>query len=107
MPDGNSAFGVGAFGYLAFGIGPSAPASSLIPPIIFNPAETDPLPITLVRVAQFIALFNGNPNGNLVGTAGSSTTPPDIVWDYANQKMWFCTTGGTATTSVWKAVTPT
>jgi|SRR5580693_7373408 hypothetical protein len=56
-------------------------------------------------VAQFQSV-NGNPNGQLAGTAGSSTIPASVAWDYTNDILYVCTTTGTSTTAVWTAVNP-
>jgi hypothetical protein len=40
---------------------------------------------------------NGNPNGQLAGTAGSATTNASIAWDYVNFLFYICTTSGSAT----------
>lgn len=53
--------------------------------------------------AQFNS-YNGNPNGNVAGTAGTTTTNADSVWDYANSILYVCTTSGTASTAVWTAL---
>ena len=45
--------------------------------------------------------YNGNPNGNVAGNAGSSTVDADAVWDYANNLLYICTTTGTSSTAVW------
>jgi hypothetical protein len=56
-------------------------------------------------VAQFQSV-NGNPNGQLAGTAGSATVPASVAWDYTNDILYVCTTTGTSTTAVWTAVNP-
>lgn len=45
---------------------------------------------------------NGNPNGQLKGTAATGTTAPDTAWDLINQVLYTCTTTGSAGTAVWK-----
>lgn len=49
--------------------------------------------------------YAGNPNGNVAGTAGSSTTPASILFDRTNQSVYVCTTSGDASTAVWSPVT--
>lgn len=44
---------------------------------------------------------NGNPNGQLAGTAGSVNTNASIAWDYTNAILYICTTTGNATGAVW------
>lgn len=44
---------------------------------------------------------NGNPNGQLAGTAGSVNTNASIAWDYTNAILYICTTTGDATGAVW------
>lgn len=48
--------------------------------------------------------YNGNPNGNVAGTAGSASTDADAVWDYANSVLYICTTTGVAAAAVWTAI---
>jgi hypothetical protein len=47
---------------------------------------------------------SGSPNGNVAGTAGSSTILPDFYWDYTNQILYVCTTTGSSSTAVWTAI---
>ena len=56
-------------------------------------------------VAQF-ASGNGNPNGNVAGTAGSPTIPASVYWDATNDILYVCTTTGSTSTAVWTAVNP-
>jgi hypothetical protein len=56
-------------------------------------------------IAQFQS-YNGNPNGNVAGTQGSATIPASVVWDYADQILYVCTTTGNAAAAVWTAVNP-
>ena len=46
---------------------------------------------------------NGNPNGQLAGTAGTLNSPPyPLAWDYSGSTgAWAPTTTGTSTTTVW------
>jgi hypothetical protein len=44
---------------------------------------------------------NGNPNGQLAGTAGSVNANPSIAYDYANNIFYVCTTTGNAGSAVW------
>lgn len=53
--------------------------------------------------------FAGNPNGSIAGTAATSTTPADHVWDYTNKIIWKCTSSGPASgagQAVWVPITP-
>lgn len=51
-----------------------------------------------------ILAVNGNPNGQLAGTAGSVNTRASIAYDYTNSALYVCTTTGTSSTAVWTAV---
>lgn len=48
--------------------------------------------------------YNGNPNGNVAGTEASATVGGDVIWDYANDVMYVCTTTGVAAAAVWTAI---
>ena len=48
--------------------------------------------------------YAGNPNGNVAGTAASTTIPADVIWDYTNNIEYVCTTTGVAAAAVWTAV---
>ena len=82
-----------------------APATDTDPPA--SPIWTrDPVWTSdFSTVAQFQSV-NGNPNGQLAGTAGSATIPASVAWDYVNDVLYVCTTTGTSTTAVWTAVNP-
>ena len=62
--------------------------------------------VVLIKTSSLIGLFAGNPNGVVQGAAGSPNNTPDMIWDYTNNYLWVCTTGGTATTAVWKKLIP-
>ena len=49
----------------------------------------------------FAAAVNGNPNGQLAGTAGSVNTNASLAWDYTNGILYVCTTTGNAAGAVW------
>lgn len=49
----------------------------------------------------FAAASNGNPNGQLAGTAGSINTPAQLAFDFINGIFYVCTTTGTSSTAVW------
>lgn len=51
--------------------------------------------------AAHIIPWSGNPNGFVAGTAGTLANPPSVVWDYANNVLYFCTTTGNAAAAVW------
>jgi hypothetical protein len=53
--------------------------------------------------AQF-AVYAGNPNGNLAGTAGTGQVPSSVIWDTVTNVLYVCTTTGTVSTAVWTAV---
>ena len=42
----------------------------------------------------------------MAGTQGSATIPASVVWDYADQILYVCTTTGNAAGAVWTAVNP-
>lgn len=50
--------------------------------------------------------FNGNPNGSVAGTAGSTGVAASVIWDYTNKVLYVCTTTGNAASAVWTAVNP-
>lgn len=62
--------------------------------------------VTLVKVISFLAIYTGNPNGNVGGQAGSSYVLPDMLWDTVNLQWWICTTAGSATTAAWSTLGP-
>lgn len=82
-----------------------APANDTDPPT--SPIWTrDPVWTSdFSTVAQFQSV-NGNPNGQLAGTAGSATIPASVAWDYTNDILYVCTTTGSSSTAVWTAVNP-
>lgn len=49
----------------------------------------------------FARAVNGNPNGQLAGTAGSVNTNSQFSFDYTNGVLYICTTTGTSSTAVW------
>ena len=51
--------------------------------------------------AGFAQAVNGNPNGQLAGTAASVNTNASIAWDYTNAILYICTTTGDSTHAVW------
>lgn len=51
-----------------------------------------------------VLTYAGNPNGNVAGTAGSSTTPASVIFDRTNQVYYICTTSGVAAVAVWTAI---
>lgn len=55
-------------------------------------------------VAMFTS-YNGNPNGFVAGTAGSSSLAASVIWDYQNLVLYVCTATGNAASAVWLAVT--
>ena len=44
---------------------------------------------------------NGNPNGQLAGTAGSVNTNASLAFDYTNNLLYSCTTTGNTAGAVW------
>lgn len=54
-----------------------------------------------VGLSAYAKAVNGNPNGQLAGTAGSVNTNASIAWDYANNLLYVCITSGNAATAVW------
>jgi len=51
-----------------------------------------------------IQTYAGNPNGNVAGSAGSSTTPASMRYDRTNGILYVCTTSGVAAAAVWTAI---
>lgn len=56
-------------------------------------------------LSGFALASNGNPNGQLAGTAGSVNTNASLAFDYVNSNFYICTTTGTALTAVWSQPT--
>lgn len=50
--------------------------------------------------------YNGNPNGNLAGSAGSASTRASRVINRATNEEYLCTTSGTASVAVWSKNLP-
>lgn len=50
--------------------------------------------------------YNGNPNGNVAGTAGSASTRASRVIDRSTNEEYLCTTSGTASSTVWSKNLP-
>ena len=50
--------------------------------------------------------YNGNPNGNVAGTAGSASTRADRIIDRTTNIEYLATTSGTASSTVWSANLP-
>ncbi len=50
--------------------------------------------------------YNGNPNGNVAGKAGSASTRASKVIDRATNQEYLCTTSGTASSAVWSVNLP-
>ena len=49
----------------------------------------------------FAAAVNGNPNGQLAGTAASVNTNASLAFDYTNNILYVCTTTGDSTHAIW------
>ena len=49
----------------------------------------------------YAAASNGNPNGQLAGTAGSVNTNASIAYDYTNNVFYLCTASGTSGSATW------
>lgn len=49
----------------------------------------------------FAAAVNGNPNGQLAGTAASVNTNASLAFDYTNNILYVCITTGDSTNAVW------
>ena len=51
----------------------------------------------------YITPVSGSPNGQLAGTASTVNNPPfPLAIDYTTQKLWYPTTTGTSTTTIWQ-----
>ena len=82
-----------------------SPSTDTDPPT--SPIWTmDPVYTSDVSTVAQVQGSNGNPNGQLAGTAGSATIPASMAWDYVNDILYICTTTGTASTAVWTAINP-
>lgn len=80
-----------------------APANDTDPPT--SPIWTmDPVYASDVSTIAQVQGTNGNPNGQLAGTAGSAGIPASMDWDYTNDILYVCTTTGNAASAVWTAV---
>ncbi len=66
----------------------------------------DPVSTTDFAVVPLWSTTAGTPTGNTAGTAASSGVLPSMVWDRTNNRMYVCTTTGSAATAVWTAVNP-
>ncbi len=53
-----------------------------------------------------IQTYNGNPNGNVAGTAGSASTRASQIIDRTTNIAYLATTSGTAASAVWSANLP-
>src|SRR5579864_4123811 len=53
-----------------------------------------------------VQVTNGNPNGQLAGTAGTAGALPgsSMAWDRINDILYVCTTSGSAVSAVWTAI---
>lgn len=51
-------------------------------------------------------VYNGNPNGNVAGNAGSASTRADKRIDYSTNSEFLCTSTGTAGNAVWSVNLP-
>ena len=61
-----------------------------------------PYGVVVVKTANFMTLLQGNPNGIIAGQSGTSSVPPDMVWDWFGKNLWVCTqSGGTPAATVW------
>lgn len=61
--------------------------------------------VVLVRSLSFLTLNVGTPVGTLAGQAGTSSVPPDMVWDWVGHTLWVCTlSGATPAATTWAQV---
>lgn len=51
-------------------------------------------------------VYNGNPNGNVAGNAGSASTRANRLVDYSSNTEFLCTSTGTAGNAVWSVNLP-
>jgi len=54
------------------------------------------------EVFQQSLSYNGDPNGHVAGTAGSSTYPPTLCWNSAAGLFYYCSQTGNAAGAVWQ-----
>lgn len=57
--------------------------------------------LLLAAWAGQVKTYAGDPNGNVSGTAGTSTKPPTFCVNLTTADLYVCKTGGNATTAVW------
>lgn len=58
------------------------------------------------NVTAAFQIYNGNPNGNVAGTAGTlGGAGASVIWDITNQLFYVCTTSGDAASAVWTQAT--
>ena len=53
-----------------------------------------------------VQYYAGNPNGNVAGFVGTSTTAPSACWDITDGLMYICTGSGNAAAATWVALAP-
>lgn len=65
----------------------------------------DPVVDMAANVTAAFQVYNGNPNGNVAGNAGSvGGSGASVVWDLTNDLLYVCTTSGVAAAAVWTQV---
>ena len=61
----------------------------------------DPVATSDMTTFAKLQTYAGDPNGNVAGTAGTGSTPSSAVWDRTNNRLYVCTTTGSAAAAVW------
>lgn len=65
----------------------------------------DPVVDVAANVTAAFQVYNGNPNGNVAGNAGSvGGSGASTIWDLTNDLLYVCTTSGVAAAAVWTQV---
>ena len=77
-----------------------------------TPSKTDHAQLLAALNALYVrtgnstgfSTYNGNPNTHVAGTAAGPSVFPGIVWDYANNVWYVCTTTGNAAAAIWTPI---
>lgn len=65
----------------------------------------DPVVDHAANAMAAFQVYNGDPNGNVAGNAGTvGGAGASAVWDKTNKLLWICTTTGSAAAAVWEAI---
>lgn len=65
----------------------------------------DPVVDPAANVSASFQVYNGNPNGNVAGIAGTvGGSGASAIFDTLNSALWVCTTTGTTSSAVWTQI---